>query len=239
MGIQPYLAMTAAEIRNVSELPPRLCWMACHFSLYGRGLSNIPQALPKGAMLMLDDSIPISDHDPELVVGQLRKLVEKWGCDGVLLDFQRKNVPRAHEIGRAVAAALPCPVGISAYYAENLDCAVLLPPIPPHVQPADCLAPWQGREAWLELGREASQMTVTSDHCQWDIRYPFAEEEPCHMDRELFCHYNIKVEADRIRFRLWRTREDVAQLLTAAEQWGVTRGLGLYQELRQYLTGND
>ena len=58
MAIAPFLAMTAAETRNHSVLPPKIAWMACHFSPYGLGLSNLPQRLPPHALLLLDDITP-------------------------------------------------------------------------------------------------------------------------------------------------------------------------------------
>ena len=46
MAIRPFLAMTAAEIRGTETLPPKTAWMACHFSPYSTGLSNLPKDLP-------------------------------------------------------------------------------------------------------------------------------------------------------------------------------------------------
>ena len=46
MAITPFLAMTAAEFRKKEDLPDKIAWMACHFSPYGLGLSNLPQRLP-------------------------------------------------------------------------------------------------------------------------------------------------------------------------------------------------
>ena len=48
MAIGRYFAMTAAEIRGCSALPAGIAWMACHFSPYGTGLSNLPPELPEG-----------------------------------------------------------------------------------------------------------------------------------------------------------------------------------------------
>ena len=45
MGLPLYLAMTAAELSAAEALPRKMAYMACHFSLYGTGLSNIPEQL--------------------------------------------------------------------------------------------------------------------------------------------------------------------------------------------------
>ena len=52
MAITPFLAMTAAEIEHSTPLPPNVAWMACHFSPYGAGLSNLPKNLPAGSLLI-------------------------------------------------------------------------------------------------------------------------------------------------------------------------------------------
>ena len=64
MAITPFLAMTAAEMRNISVCPPKIAWMACHFSPYGLGLSNMPKDLPSNSLLIVDDYTPPSGHDP-------------------------------------------------------------------------------------------------------------------------------------------------------------------------------
>ena len=71
MPIAHYLAMTAAEMAGNSVLPDRMAWMACHFSPSGVGLSNLPHWLPPGSLLILDDSTPIHDHDPQRVASEL------------------------------------------------------------------------------------------------------------------------------------------------------------------------
>ena len=43
MVIRPFLAMTAAEIRANPDISSPIGWMACHFSPYGTGLSNLPE----------------------------------------------------------------------------------------------------------------------------------------------------------------------------------------------------
>jgi DNA-binding NarL/FixJ family response regulator len=69
--MEPFLAMTAAEIRNISVFPGKIAWMACHFSPFGLGLSNLPRALPVGSLLMVDDVTPPRRHDPVFIAEQI------------------------------------------------------------------------------------------------------------------------------------------------------------------------
>ena len=91
MAITRYLAMTAAEMRNISQFPEKIAWMACHFSPYSTGISNLPQTLPAGSLLILNDIIPFHGHDPQRIAHQLTDCLEQHNCAGVLLDFQRKS----------------------------------------------------------------------------------------------------------------------------------------------------
>ena len=108
MAMEPILAMTAAEMRNISEIPPRIAWMACHFSPYGLGLSNLPKGLPPGSLLILDDCTPPGRHDPELVAEQLTQCAETLECGGILLDFQRPGQEETRALAKHLASALPC-----------------------------------------------------------------------------------------------------------------------------------
>ena len=68
MAMEPYLAMTAGEIRGASVLPRRTGWLSCHFSPSGAGLSNLPVALPPGSLLILDDSMSALDYATDLAL---------------------------------------------------------------------------------------------------------------------------------------------------------------------------
>ena len=87
MGIPQYLAMTDGEIAACARLPPRLARMGCHFS--DDGLVELPQTLPSGALLVLDDRVPMAAQDPGRILAQLAEALEKFSCTGLLLDFQQ------------------------------------------------------------------------------------------------------------------------------------------------------
>lgn len=233
MAIVPFLAMTAAEMRNISALPQKMAWMACHFSPYGPGLSNMPRTLPPGTLLILDDVTPPHKHDPALVAEQLSGCAESLQCCGILLDFQRKGCAESKAIAKHLAETLPCPVVLSDPYADD-HCPVFLPPVPPSVPPEAHLLPWKGREIWLEISLEGEILTLTEQGCE---RAPFPRPDPDatgFFDETLHCHYSIETNEKSARFTLWRTKEDLSELLEDAESLGVASSVGLYQELHRY-----
>jgi hypothetical protein len=231
MEIPLFLAMTAAEFQNADTLPAHTAWMACHFSLYGTGISNIPGALPPGSMLILNDRIPIFGHDPQVVAKTLCETAASLKCDCILLDFQRQACDELTNVVQTILKQALCPVAITPLYAENFDCPVLVPPIPPHLSPEEVLSVWKGRELWLELSTEGTEITVTeagSHHTSLSHCIP---EANAHAETELLCHYCITVDDDRIRFQLGRTKEDQAALLRAGQACGATRAVSLWQEM--------
>lgn len=228
MAIDRYLAMTAAEIASAPALPGKLGYMACHFSPYSTGLSNLPRQLPPGSMLLLTDRTPIHSHDPELAARQLGEAVERLRCGRVLLDLQRPGVTETAELVRVLLERLPCPTAVSLPYAEGLSCPVLLPPVPPDTPLAEHLAPWQGREIWLEAALDSLCLTLTPEGARYSPDLPVPAP---HRDLNLHCHYGIRLEKNRAVFTLRRTRDDLDALLEEAQDRGVVLAVGLYQEL--------
>ncbi len=234
MGLPLYLAMTASEISGSSVLPERTAWMACHFSAYSAGLSNCPASLPGGAMLILNDSMPVQDHDPALVAAQLCQAVEQTGAEAVLLDFQRPGSNAAATAVRALLDALPCPVAVTESYADALACPVFLSPPPLRKTLEAYLAPWQGREIWLEAAYGAEIVTVTPEGSQC-AACPLPEEEALwHEDAALHCRYRMELGSDTAHFTVFRDTACLDAMLEHAQALGVTCAVGLYQELYSY-----
>ena len=230
MALPLYLAMTAAEMQEITPLPKAFAYMACHFSPYGTGLSNLPPWLPAGSMLILNDRTPICGHDPGLIAAQLAETVEQWRCSSLLLDFQRPGREEAAILAKHLVEVLPCPVGLSAPYADGIFCPVLLPP-PPLDEPLDrYFAPWQSRDIWLEAALDGLQLTLTAEGCK-ATPIPFPALSGGFVEEQLHCHCQIQAHPDRAEFILYRTREDLAALLEEAESLGVTAAVGLWQEL--------
>lgn len=231
MGLRCYLAMTAAEIAGLRPLPTHLAYMACHFSPYSTGLSNIPGSLPPGSLLTLNDRTPICGHDPRLIAAELTRTVRQLKCSGVVLDFQRPENQETAELCRILIQALPCPPAVSAIYAEEFSCPVLLPPVPPDCLLSEHLAPWEGREIWLEAGLNGLQITLTSEGHAYRPLPSQLPPDSLFSDEALHCHYYMRTEAQSAHFFLLRSPEDLRALLREAEALGVTQAIGLYQEL--------
>lgn len=231
MAFPCYLAMTAAEFTHTQTLPDKPAWMACHFSPYGTGLSNCPERLPKGAMVILNDRTPIHGHDPERVARQLGEIAERAEAACVLLDFQRPGSPETAAVAQAVVQGLTCPVGVSEPYAKGLACPVFLPPPPPDQPLAAHLTPWEGREIWLEAALDGETITVTKQGARLTPLIHWEGEDCGFRDVALYCHYITQIDTNQIRFTLFRTRRDLEALLKRAADLGVTQAVGLYQEL--------
>ena len=234
-----YLAMTAAEICSAVFLPSRLAWMACHFSPYSTGLSNLPEELPEGSVLMLNDITPIRGHDPNTVREQLFYALERHRCDALVLDFQRHPSEDTQTVVKYLTQAPPCPVAVSAPFAEGIPCPVLLPPCPAHVSLAEHIAPWIGRDIWLELSRGMETIEITSSGASVSSQLFSVREEAGFSEETLRCHYRCEADPGQIRFSLWRTDGDVRSLCMDGASMGIKGFLGLYQELGEISDKNE
>lgn len=229
MVLPLYLAMTDTEFQNAHSLPERIAWMACHFSPYGTGLTDLPETLPKGSVLILDDCIPPCRHDMQKISEQLEQCLQDTGAEAVLLDFQRAGNDCCARIAGQLAKKLSFPVGVSELYAKELDCPVFLPPIPPDIPWQTYLTPHSGREIWLEVSCRPITIALTEDGAQ--IRDGGSIWKNAQRDAELSCRYATKIEQNAAEFTLWRDREDIAVMQSRLDTLGVTRIFGLYQDL--------
>lgn len=231
MGLPLNLAMTASEISACGSLPERIAWMACHFSPYGQGLSNIPDSLPGSAMLILNDRMACCGHSPGLVSEQLAQAVADLGCESVLLDFQRPPEPESEVMVREILSALPCPAAVTAGYAATLSCSVFLPPPMLHIPLQDYLKPWQSREIWLEAALGQERITVRAEGVEYSAQFPPEYLEDGFPEEDLCCRYRTEINQDNISFTLFDTRQTLEAKLALAQSLGVKRAVGLYQEL--------
>ena len=230
MTITPYLAMTAAEMKHSKVLPGKVAWMACHFSLYSTGLSNIPRQLPKDAMLIVNDIIPMNRHDPDFIASQLKDCVEEFRCCCILLDFQPVPSPQIRQSSQTLLKALPCPLAVTESLAVDLPCPVFLSPCPPQKPLAEHLSPWIGRDIWIEIAKEATIITITKNGTKITHEPITQENDKGFYDDHLNCHYNIHQTEGESYITLWRTQEDWNQILQKAAAMGVSRAAALYQE---------
>ena len=229
MALPLYLAVTGEDFSSPTLPSGKIAWMACQFSRYGTGLSGLPPELPSGSMLILNDALPFRNHRAEDILPQLQTLTTK--CSGVLLDFQRPYNEKLKQLISKLVTHLPCPVGVPPGYAKHLPCPVFLPPVPLNKTPKDYFSPWQGREIWLDIALDGLQITVTPQG-SWYIPLPCpAPGKPIFTDTRLHCNYYTTLGENQAQFTLYRTRKLLNNLLATAEKQGVTRCIGLYQEL--------
>lgn len=223
------LAMTAREL---SAVPQNSCaYMACHFSGQDSGLSNCPDTLPPDSILIIDDSIPPENHDMANITQQLGILVDALQIKGILLDFQRPNIASLHTLIHALLDAAFCCVAVSAQYAEDLPCAVFLPPPPLHRPLKDYLKPWRNRDIWLEAALSCGKFQITPQGSQFydDVLPPV--QNTVFQDDALHCSYQTQLSQNQADIFLWRTPGQLQDLLNEAASLGVSRAVGLYQEL--------
>lgn len=232
MALPVYLAMTAAEISSCSQLPETLAWMACHFSPGSQGLSNLPATLPPGAMLILNDREPIQTHSALLVAHQLCETVRRLECESVLLDFQRPPEDVSMAFVQAILDEVPCPVAVSEGFAPSFACPVFLSPGPLHIPPKLHLAPWKGREIWVEAALTQEALTVTESGVQHASHFPPEHLQGGFYDASLCCNYQTDITDSSIKFTFFDTLHTLQQKLESLQIAGVSRAVGLYQELK-------
>jgi len=239
MVLPLYLSLTAAEISALPFLPAPMAYMACSFSPYSMGLTGIPTALPAGCMLILNDRMACQGHSPDLVAGQLVEAVERLACESVLLDFQRPWTPDSQAIVNRIIHSLRCSVAVTEGFAAQLDCPVFLSPAPLHLPLEVRLAPWQGREIWLEAALCQEEICITAQGATAAAQFPPAGLTGGFYEDALCCHYHTAVQPDRVTFTLFDTPESFIQKLDLAASLGVKRAVGLWQELSTFRPGTE
>ena len=228
MALVRNFAMSPEEIASVSPLPPGPGWMSCH--LGDGGLRDLPRQLPRGALLILDDSQVPENPDQTQILKQLQSLISALSPDALLLDFQRPGIRVLAELAEFLQKNLSCPVGISEAYGKAAGGPVFLSLIPCHRTVKQAVKPWEGRELWLEMGPAPETACITGTGT---VFTPFTGAlPPCpHCSPALHCHYGITVSRQEAVFTLVRSPGDLKELTLEAEHLGVTRTVGLYQEL--------
>jgi len=233
------LAMMPSEIAAAPQLPARIAWMACHFCACTEGLADIPESLPEHAMLILNDRESCAGHSPDLVAQQLLDTVEKFDCESVLLDFQRPWDPEADVMAKVIVQALPCPTAVTESFAGDLSCPVFLAPCALHRPLTEHFQPWIDREIWLEAALCQEKVTVTTNGTTFTPIFPTSQLTGGFYEKRLCCRYRTVVSDDAVTFTLFDTPESLKEKLQFAASLGVTRAVGLYQELGTFLTGKS
>lgn len=225
-----YLAMTAQEFTHCDVFPEHVAWMACQFSPYHKGLSNLPQSLPEDSLLILNDMTPFSDHNTEKIRDELFSTVEKLHCSGILLDFLRHPEPETVSLCRKLCQDPPCPVAVpETYWEKDMRTPVFLPAPPLLKSLKEYISSWKEESVWLEFACESQSVTITEKEailgslsCNPGL--------PVHEDKALHCAYRISVSGDHADFYLSREPKHLDALLLEAETLGIQAGIGLFQQ---------
>ena len=208
MVLPLYLAMSALEMSPI----PRPAFLVLEDS-------QIP---PAGVLPVITDAFPLDRYS-------LLRLCQ--GREAVLLDFERPPTAQVREMIRH----LPCPAAAPPGYAD--EGPVFLPPAPLHVPMEEYLSPWKGREIWLEAAPQRQVVTVTAEGCTVSPPCTNTDFEGGFYSKKLQCRFLQNFSKNRAVFTLFDTPETLRIKLDRASEFGVTRAVGLYQELGTFLYG--
>ena len=202
MVLPLYLAMTVSEFRSVPY--PALLMLT--------GTEQVPP----GVLPVLTDCFPLDGQ-------ALQRICQ--GQEALLLDFVRPPTTLLQEI----IQGLPCPCGAPLGYTE--EGPVFLPPAPIHIPLDKYLTPYRGREIWLEAALQRQVVTVTVSGATIGPPLPNRNFEGGFYDEKLCCCFTQEFTEDMAVFTLFDTPKTLAKKLDHAAALGVTRAVGLYQEL--------
>lgn len=233
-----YFALTAGELAAWEG--KNAAWMACRFASGSDGLSNLPDKLPPNSLLILNDQTPAQQHDPARIEKELRETLEKFGCSGLLLDFERKPTESSAAIAKA-AAKVAAELGLFCALPESyLDCAkdaALFLPMPALLSLPELP---QGRLLFLELAPRALQLLVTEKGAEEKIvpYWELAQEGKSHTlfrDKTVKCDYFCEVQPELAAYSILETAESLQAFWEKVRKLpGVLGGVGLYQELAPF-----
>ena len=200
--------------------------MGCHFS--DDGLVGLPQVLPDGALLVVDDSVPMTAQDPEHILAQLTEALEKLSCTGLLLDFQQAENAPQRELVRLLARELTLPLAAPPAYAAE-GCRLFLPPVAADQTIEEALSPWAGKKIWLDTAPAAVRLELTQQGCA-RTPLPRMAASGKFEDSKLCCRYSIEAVPDGFQFTLYRDQSCIRALLEQAAALGTELAIGLWQE---------
>ena len=117
-------------------------------------------------------------------------------------------------------------------------------PVPCFSPPGRCICLWRpiwhrgkgGKSGWK---RCQEQITVTNIGSDFHPVFPTQKPDGGFYDSKLRCRYRTSVADDHIAFTLFDTPESLNAKLELAHGLGVTRAVGLYQELGTFLSGKS
>jgi hypothetical protein len=206
--------------------------MACHFSPYGLGLSNLPRQLPEGAVILVSDRIPPGGHDAGVVVSQLEELAQQFHPKAIVLDLERTGDDFCAELAAKCDSISGTETVVAAAYAEGLQCSVFLGAAQLWTPAEQWLRPWSGRRIWAECVLQRALVRITEDGAVYrELPWEPPRQEVL-ADGQQAVVYGVREQADAVEVMLWRGKEQLALWMEKLEKLGVEHFLGLYQQLK-------
>ena len=208
MGTDIYVVITGEELAKCSHLPPKIAYLGCHFA--GGHLTNIPQGLPEGSMLLIDDRNPPGDLPDAFA--RLSPLLPQ--LSGIYLDFQKKSTGRFFAEGFVKKSPIPvgtpfAGLGIPVFSAREL-----------HTLPQKRSFPF-----WQEGVLSCWELKITKEGCQ-KKEIPRTEGFSGFEDKRLFCRYAVSVSEEAAVFTFQNTKDDLLSELAAS---GAERAFVFYR----------
>ena len=233
MDIKRYIAMTRSEFSSFRSSECLPAWMACHFSPYGIGISNLPDVLPEASMIILNDIIPPYEHDPDIIANQLNELASKAKTNTFLLDFQREKNRKTEAIVKELTNKLNGKVGVTEAYAENTTCAVFLTCPLPYQPLSKKISRWDGRDLWLELAVETSIVHISTSGSKITHVNKSILNAKDSYDNVLKSRYLTEINEKQAMITIERNPETLYLLEQEAASYDIELTIGLYQQLYQ------
>lgn len=192
MAREVYAAITGEEMGKISILPQNIAYLGTHFE--GNTLVDIPEALPEGSLLLIDDRVIPENVSIDLVIVSLSHL---FPClSGIYLDFQQEDTPK--DLVHSLLKALPVPVGVPRRFGLGIP---VVPPRRLSMLPEKHYLPG----CWAEGAVSAWELTLTKDGCT--KKEVSAKESAYEEYSKLFCRYAVENDAEKAVFHLQNNRE--------------------------------
>ncbi len=199
-----------------------------HFSVSGPGLSSRPHRLPPGSLILLDDQTPWNGHSLEAVCQETTDVLLRTGAAGLLLDFERPPTDETACLAQCLIQCCQeagCPIGMPPDYLGSGGGRRLPPPLPCHRTPEQALAPYHGREIWLEAAAGGCQVTLGADTpaiCPGRPPPPGGRVRTVHRiyrPTPMLCRYFSYPTDSGLQLALYDTEETLAEAETAVRPW--------------------
>lgn len=226
MGIGPYHLMSPGEIHKFSPSAPVAVLLCC--APFSPGLLIGPSRLPKGSVAVFTDRVTPTFHQSGRIAGELKALMKTLHSPALILDWTGELSPWLEELLKQLCGVQ---LVLPPHLAGKEDSAVLVPSV---VEKSleDLLAPWNGRQIWLDMVSSAAQLTLTRNGCEV-VPWQASIREGDLYDETLCCQYRVETAQEEARFYLYETQQTRMKKLEKARSLGVAGAIGLWKDFKK------